>query len=322
MSAPKKRSIVEQREEMESAQKAAVRKRQRMQVGRNAGDKAILAAIKVHFGKTISDDELYNNIRDKLCLYDRVERDWADKEAKGLTKFPQGYWPGLKTQYRCDEDKRTEVDKAKIDGELKVAIELYRATGKKHSTSKLYNWFASTKKCNGPTFHELARFLNGLTPITVTGDRTVVLNAMDFINNAGLRTVEYLEDYMDVVPMMDDVMVLALAGSKKDNQGLRKFVDEQKGRLSLLLDVEAVYRILDEEKDLGNRMLDLILVSQAVVGKKLFEKTKSDVFYGYIKNYTNEKIASWDERIILTKAVVDQTRADCKAEVPTESPYT
>ena len=104
--------------------------------------------------------------------------------------------------------------------------------------------------------------------------------------------VEYLEDYMDVVPMLDDVMVLSLAASKRDNQGVRKFVDEQKERLSLLLDVEAVYRVLDEEDDLGNRMLDLIFVSQAVVGKKLFEKTKSDVFYAYIKNYTNEKIAS------------------------------
>ena len=107
-----KRSIIEEQEEELSRSNEASRKRQRNQVGRNQGDIAILNAIKIHFGKKISEGELYNNIRNGLSLYYQVEKDWNEKTDKGKAKFSQGYWPALKTTYRCAVDSRDEVEKA------------------------------------------------------------------------------------------------------------------------------------------------------------------------------------------------------------------
>ena len=212
--------------------------------------------------------------------------------------------------------------KARIDPELAASISLYRASGKGHSSSKLYHWFQNTPECNPESFHELVRFLVGLTPVTVVSDREVLLCAMDFINKANLRKPEYLEDYLDALPLFDEVMLITLNASKKDTFKIRKFCEEQSKRLSLVTDLEACYRILNEADDMGNRMLDLLSVSASLVGAKLFEKTKADVYNGYIGSFINAQIETWDPAVVLTKEMVEQTRSTCKNEVAPSGPGT
>ncbi|CAK0799771.1 unnamed protein product [Prorocentrum cordatum] len=310
---PVKRSLFERAEQAEFGKSSRSSARARSQVGRNAGDAGKLAAIKAHFGK-IEDDVLYGVVRQGKNLWQRVCDDWAQRESEGKKKHGPGYWPTLKSLYLNPEKIEGAGPQATVDPELLKGIESYGASTGKRSSNVLFTWFDTVQTVNPATFAELAKFVRGLTPLTVTLDKEATLKVMDLVNRAGLRTTAYLESFIDMMDIFDLVLLQLLGMSKRDKRGLRSFFQAEGSRLGLLMDMDMAWAIIDEQTDMARHIGHAVLLSgQCKTAEQAFKATKNDVVVAHLSAFVRQEVKTWDGHRV-TKAVVERAREACLQE--------
>lgn len=109
--------------------------------------------------------------------------------------------------------------------------------------------------------------------MAVTVDKTCILKSMDLNDRLNLRSVTYLEAFMDMMPVLDGVMCNVLGLAKRYKQGLRPFLTNAGHRLSMLMDMSKVFSILDEAGDMAKMLPEVVeVMSQPNVARECFEK--------------------------------------------------
>ena len=193
-------------------------------------------------------------------------------------------------------------------------IQYYGATNGKRNSAVLFVWLTTVTQVSPASFGELCRFLKSLTPLTVNLDRECVLKVMDLINRVELRSVHYLESFMDVMSMFDTVLLQLLGLAKRDRTGLRKFFEDEGSRLGLVMDMDMAWNVVDEQHDMAKHIGSVVLLArQSRTAAAAFRKTKSDVVTSHLSYFVTAQIQEWVGRHVNSE-LVQQTRQFCLDE--------
>ena len=99
-----------------------------------------------------------------------------------------------------------------MDSEFTAAEAAYNGVGAKKTNVLMRAYLSSAQNVTPETFKAIVAWSNGLSPLTVTADKEAILRVADCMQRLGLRTVAYLEPFMEFMPHLDRVMLVPAWG--------------------------------------------------------------------------------------------------------------